>query len=363
MAESEDQTIQPEAAADPVVSDDVQVADDLPKVEPAAPPPAKRRGGIVVPLIGGALAAAMGFGLAQVVPQGWPLQDIAPLQQGFASQTDQLAGLEARLTTVEGAKLPDISPLMETLAALNARVVALENGPAERAEESAAQNAALSETIAKLQADLAALAAAGPAAPASAGESAAAIALAAEAEARLKEAETQAAAMKAEAEALTRAAVAQAAFGRLQAAIDSGTPYAAILPDLGLELPAALAAHASTGLPSLADLQETFPEAARLALEASLRADMGDSWTERATSFFRSQTGARSLTPREGNDPDAILSRAEAALTSGDLAGALDELAALPQAAQGPLADWQAKAATRQAGLKALAYVAGKIGG
>ena len=354
MAETDEITTQAEAHVPPTAA-----AEKISPSAPSSPQPAKRRGGFFAPVIGGALAAAAGYGLAQYVPNGWPLQDTTRLEQQLATQTEAITTLEARLAAVEAAKVPDISPLMETLATLNGRMAALETGPAERSE----QTAALAEAVTALQAEVKALGAAPATGQAAAPVPSNITALAAEAEARLKEAEAQAAAMKAEAEALTRAAVAQAVFGRLQAAVDSGAPFAAILPDLGQELPKALLDHAETGLPSLSLLQETFPEAARLALEAALRADMGDSWTERATSFFRSQTGARSLTPREGNDPDAILSRAEAAVKTGDLTAALAEISALPEAAQAPMAEWRAKAETRQAALVALAELAGKIGG
>lgn len=354
MAETDEITTQAEAHVAPTAA-----AEKISPSAPSSPQPAKRRGGFFAPVIGGALAATAGYGLAQYVPNGWPLQDTARLEQQLATQTEAITTLEARLAAVEAAKVPDISPLMETLATLNGRMAALETGPAERSE----QTAALAEAVTALQAEVKALGAAPATGQAAAPVPSNITALAAEAEARLKEAEAQAAAMKAEAEALTRAAVAQAAFGRLQAAVDSGAPFATILPDLGQEPPKVLLDHAETGLPSLSLLQETFPEAARLALEAALRADMGDSWTERATSFFRSQTGARSLTPREGNDPDAILSRAEAAVKTGDLTAAFAEISALPEAAQAPMAEWRAKAETRQAALVALAELAGKIGG
>lgn len=351
MAETDETTDRPQDSTPPVVMAE-------PEPEPQAPEPqapAKRRAGFVAPLIGGALAAGMGFGLAHYVPGGWPLQDTAALKATLAAQTDTIAKLEDRLATVESTKMPDITPLMETLSALNGRVAGLENGPAERAEDLAA----IKDSIAALQAHIAGL----PVGATTGEVPANVAALAAEAEARLQEAEAQAARMKAEAEALTRAAVAQAAYGRLQTAVDAGTPFAAILPDLGAEVPDALRAHAETGLPSLATLQETFPEAARLAIESALRADMGDSWTERAASFLLSQTGARSLTPREGSDPDAILSRAEAALSASDLDTALAEIATLPEPAKAAMATWQAQAEQRQAGLKALTYLAGKIGG
>ena len=91
---------------------------------------------------------------------------------------------------------------------------------------------------------------------------------------------------------------------------------------MGAEIPAALA-NAGDGIPTLLTLQEGFAEPARAALDASIRADMGDGWANRLTSFLRSQSGARSLTPHEGADPDAVLSRAEAALCGGTLVFAL----------------------------------------
>jgi len=70
------------------------------------------------------------------------------------------------------------------------------------------------------------------------------------------------------------------------------------------------------------------------------------------------QTGVRSLEPREGNDPDAVLSRAEAAVRAGDLGAALDEITALPDPGQAALADWAATAQTRADALGAMADVA-----
>ena len=345
MADTEEQTITP----------DVETTATPPTSEPAeAPPPpaAQKRSGIIAPLLGGILAAGAGFGLAQYVPNGWPSADTSALQATLDVQSKEIAALKdqiAQLPVPEAAPAVDLAPINATVADLATRLDALESQPAQPADTTA-----LSDAVAKLQADLAALKASGPV-PANVA------ALTAEAEARLQEAEAQAAQIAAEAEALASKAARTAALGRLQTAIDGGAPYAELLPGLGLSVPAALQDHAGTGLPSLTALQDGFPHAARLALESALRADMGDSWTERATSFFRSQTGARSLTPQDGNDPDAVLSRAEAALASGDLDTTLSELANLPQVAQDALADWRGLAERRQAGLKSLAYVASKI--
>lgn len=320
-----------------------------PPIAPAKP--VKRSGGFAL-LLGGVLAAGAGYGLAQFVPNGWPIADTSALQATIDAQAKDIATLKDQIAQLP-APTVDLAPLGDAMAQLDTRVSALETAGPTIAPTDLTP---LSEAVAKLQADLAALQASGPI-PANV------TALAAEAEARLKEAEAQAAQMKAEAEALTKAATARAALGRLQNALDTGAPYAAILGDLGQDVPDALAAHAETGLPSPAMLQDSFPAAARAALEAAIRADMGETWTDRATNFLRSQTGARSLTPQEGNDPDAILSRAEAALAAGNLDQTLTELSALPEAAQAALAEWRGLAEQRQAGLQALADVASKIKG
>ena len=74
---------------------------------------------------------------------------------------------------------------------------------------------------------------------------------------------------------------------------------------------------------------------------------MGDGWASRLTSFLRSQSGARSLTPHEGTDADAVLSRAEAALREGQIKAALAELAGLPPAGAELMKPWIADATRR----------------
>ncbi|MFY8146735.1 MAG: hypothetical protein ACOVME_09080, partial [Rhodobacter sp.] len=67
----------------------------------AAPPPPPRRrvGGSAFPgiVLGGILAAAAGFGLARVVPGGWPLQDNSALEAQVKTQADALAAMNAQL--------------------------------------------------------------------------------------------------------------------------------------------------------------------------------------------------------------------------------------------------------------------------
>ncbi len=310
--------------------------------EPARPSEPARRPGWVAPILGGVIAAGLGYGLAQYVPGGWPIQDTSALQAALTAQqaeTETLkaqiaelearpiagpdADLEARVAALADQAAPDIAPLQQQIAALDQRMTAVEalpvSGNAPSAAALAAQKAA--------------------------------------ADAVLKQAEDTAAKIKADAEATAKAAEAHAALGRVQAALDSGSAYASALPALG-DVPAVLVENAETGLPTLAALQDAFPAASRAALEAALRANMGESWSDRVANFLRTQTGARSLTPQEGNDPDAILSRAEAALAAGDIAAALTEIAALPPEAQAALTEWQALAQKRQAAVVAVAGLA-----
>ena len=141
---------------------------------------------------------------------------------------------------------------------------------------------------------------------------------------------------------------------QISAALDSGAPYGSALKALeGASLPEVLVANVA-GLPSLKSLQDSFPEAARLALDAALKDQMGSSWTERVTAFLRTQVGARSLTPREGDDPDAVLSRAQSHLAAGDVGAALAELDKLSDVAKTAIAGWRIGADLRQSAIAAL---------
>lgn len=319
-----------ELEAAPVVSNDPS-----PKSAPA-------RNGWAGPVFGGLIAATAGFALAQFVPNGWPLQDTSALQTAVAEQQKQTTALQSaldklatqpamtvpdqtlldRLTALESAKPADVAPLEQQLNDLQSRLTALESlpiGATASPEMLANQKAAADKVLAAAQAT--------------------------------------AAQITADAEKSAKAAEAQAALGQLQAAVESGAPYAAVLPSFA-NLPAAIADNAESGLPTLASLQASFPAAARAALESALRANMGESWSDRVTNFLRTQTGARSLTAREGTDPDAVLSRAEAALAKGDLTTALSEITALPSESQVALAEWQTQATKRQAAIDAIAALA-----
>lgn len=112
------------------------------------------------------------------------------------------------------------------------------------------------------------------------------------------------------------------------------------LTDAGLDDAARLAAD----VPTLAQLQDSYDRAARAALKAVRAASPPDSVFSGIGAFLADQTGARSVRPRGGDDPDAIQSRAGAAVEAGDIVGALSELDAMPEAGREAMSDWLADA-------------------
>ncbi|MEZ5753457.1 MAG: mitofilin family membrane protein [Paracoccaceae bacterium] len=313
----------------------------------AAPAPGRSggAGAFFATVLGGVVAAGLGFGLARAMPDLLPIAatDDA-VSAAVETQAQEIATLREQLAALPTTATPDpemqarLADIASAQQALTGRLDALEGQIAELVARPAASGDAVP---ADLAAELAALK--GQMASLSAGGSLPAdvVAAAEAAEARLKAAEESAAAMADQARAATESARRDMAIDRIAAALDSGAAYASALADLPEgTVPPALADHAATGLPTVADLSDSFPQAARDALEAALRANMGESWTDRVASFLRSQTGLRSLTPREGDDPDAILSRAEAALAAGRVADAVQELQAMPEAGKPALADW-----------------------
>lgn len=371
---------------------------------PQVPEPPQRSGaGSVIGMVfGGVIAAAAGFGLSQMVPQGWPIQadtaladrlaatearlaelttemaelpaPLPPIAPDFSPVETRLDALAARLDAVEGAvkgaeaaiaalpsaaPVPDVAPRIDALEGRLAALESLPPGSVVAGGGDPAAMAALRGEIDALRAEL--LAADGPAQSALAEIAAATEA----AKTALAEATAQAATLKAEAEAAAQAGRMQAALGRMRAALESGLPFVTAVADLqsgGAEVPAVLSAAAADGVATLAGLKDRFPEAARRALEDSLRADLGDSAVERLGSYLRTQVGARSLEPREGTDPDAVLSRAEAALSGGRLADALTELAGLPDPGKAAMADWTADAQQRLDAAAAVDAVAAALG-
>ncbi|QYZ69861.1 COG4223 family protein [Neotabrizicola shimadae] len=381
----------PEAEVKPVVTPEpVPPAADVPPVPPSparpatppAPPP-RRSGALMGGVIGAVLALGAGYAALRYGPPDLlPMPAAAGLTESLATTEQEISALKAqiaelpapvtvdpllieRVSALEAAvasaqtpAAPDLSGIESRLAALEARVTALsDQPPASAAAGTGALPADAAQAIAALQAEVAALKSNGGAA------SEAMSAQAAEVKAQLEAAQAEAQKLAEASAAAAKAALAGAALSRLQAALDSGVPYEGALGDLGLDpVPEALAAHAATGVPTLQLLTDSFPDAARAALEASLKAQMGAGWTDRALTFLRTETGIRSLDPREGNDPDAVLSRAEAAVQDDRLVEALAELAALPPEGQAAMQPWADQAKARIGALAATTEIAAALG-
>ena len=367
-APEESATADGDEAAKETQPEDLPDSESRPAPTPPAPPsaPARSGPGFLPLFLGGVAAAALGFILARyAVPEGWPNPPAAPavdVSAAVEAQASRLAAIEQQLTELSAkvdAADAEPAPAVDIDALRDQVVAAL---PAQPAPADAAAMDALEARIAELAGQVQALAAQ-PAEPPTPTEDQMAAFQAqldgavAEARSQIEAAQAEAARIEAEAAQAAERAAATAALEQVAAALDTGADYAeplAVVVDAGMTVPEVLTAGADGSIATLPTLQSEFPDAARTALDASIRADPSGTTMERAIAFLRTQTGARSLTPREGDDPDAVLSRAEAALRDGDVSVALTELGGLPEAGLVAMADWKAAAERRQAALTAL---------
>ena len=319
----------------------------------AGAPPAPRQsraGWLLFAAFCGILTAAAGFGAAHLLAQRYPdligLTPSAGVTQHLSDLDTQLSGLNAALAQVTDQ--PGSAAALEELrSSQTAAMTALSDQNAKLAQ----QVKALTDRLTRLE----------TLPPTTTGEVAAQVAAQtalAEENARATLAAAQN--LKNEADAAARHAAVVASVGMLSAALQSGAAFDAALTQLaaaGVEIPAPLSSQAQ-GAPTLTALRAAFPEVARDALAQSLAEVSGTSLWDRSIAFLRSQSGARSLTPRAGGDPDAILSRAEAALVADDLATALHELSGLPPLGQARMAEWSALADRRLQAKTAIAALA-----
>jgi hypothetical protein len=327
-----------------------------------APRSEPRQSGLLGALLGGALAAIGGFALSHFDLLGLASPDqgtgLAALSASLEElQTDQtaalgaldskIAGLADRLSTIEAAPAP-AAPDLSALDALDQRLSAIEALPT----NGTATSPALAAKLAQLEQRLASVAAT---------DSSGLQEQLTAALTRLDAAEAEASAQAAEAQAAAASAQRSKALDALNAAIAEGRPFAAELDALADEaLSAKLVPMAATGVPTLATLQTDFPDAAREALRIARDTNSEDGWSDRLVDFLAAQTGARPVTPLEGTTPEAILSRAEFALSEARVADALAELAPLDPAVKVPLDAWIAAATAHVTANSALAAARGE---
>lgn len=336
---------------------------DAPAALPSSAPSVIKSGPGFVPLVlGGVVAAGLGFGLARyVVPEGWPVPGATPLQAQLSQQGDEIAALRAEILALP--KENDTAALQDALASVQAAAAtALET--AEAAKLAAAnipdavanqdltpRLAALEDRVAAVEAQPSAGAAVDPAVITRLNAEIDALRAGLEAQKIASENLVfKAEAVRADAVEQAESVLLQAALTKVEAAMQNGATFAeplAMLANAGVVVPAVLTQTAESGVPTIAALTQEFDAPARIALQKGLRGNMGSTWSDRFGSFLRSQTGARSLTPKEGDDPDAVLSRANAAVAKGDLQTALTEIATLPETAQAALSAWGEQAKLR----------------
>ncbi|MFN3661433.1 MAG: COG4223 family protein [Yoonia sp.] len=319
-----------------------------PKAPPPEPTPAKsleplqKSGpGFLPLLLGGVVAGAIGFAVASLTMP--PAQ--ADLDEILSSQDARLTSLQQRVDATEPVDLTSVTEAQEDLASQLAglrddlstmraefddRIAALEDQPTGEGEAFAPNTAAFEAEIAALRAELTELTDI--------------------ARTELDSARAEAAAIEENAAAAARNAAGRAALARVQTGIESGAPITAALTDLeqvlGEPVSDALLA-VQDGVPTLAALQDSFPDYARAALTRARTQGVAGEDTSGITAFLRNQFEVRSVDPRDGDDVDAILSRAQAALRNGRLGDTLNEVNSLPEVARAELSDWLALAEAR----------------
>ena len=296
----------------------------------------KKAGGFTM-LLGGLAAAIAGFFAArfEIIDQYLPEQlrsnaSIATeLQTELTALKDQLVDLGASVTALQDAPPPEIPDYSNDLASLGERVEALEERPVAVVEgDTSAVDAAVDEllnTAATQQAEIERLLD------------------------NVRQGEEAAAQAK-------RVALARTAVAQINSAIGSGEPFdgpLSALQDSGAldRVPEGLTAAAQDGVMTLAQLQAEVADAARGALAVVRSEEQG---TGGVGAFLQRQLGARSVTPQQGDDADAVLSRIEAAVKSGDLGTALDEASGLPENARSAMSGWLGAAETRHNAQSAL---------
>ncbi len=316
----------PEPAVEPAKADEPKVnnASESPVTPPApSPPQPEPADSVFWPLLfGGVIAAGLGYFAAELnVFNTRPVVDT--LQQTVARQESRIADLEAAEPTAPAensetmAALASLSSQVEDLtaqvAAFDKRLVVVEKQPVTGGDgASAAAFAAYERELASLQETVAGMID----------------------DARSVEAATVDAA---------REARVREALAGITTAIGTGQPFSdalGALEDAGVsDIPQVLSETSETGVATLANLQRSFPDTARDALSTARSA--GEMEEESGVGgFLRRQLGARSVAPRDGDGPDAVLSRAEAAMRDGQLAAALTELDGLSDGTKASIENW-----------------------
>lgn len=339
----------------------------------------EKRGGFFAPFLGGVVAAGVGFGLCYyLVDQG--ILNLGD-QETFETERAQISALEEQFAALqsevsglgEDPRVPAISEGVESLQSALGDV---------QAEIGSLQGEIEAQTglIDSIRAELDAIA---EMPVATGGADTAAVAalqtrlqeqqsanaemqsqlqqMAEEARAEMEEVRNRASALQAETQAAVDEATNRAALANLTSALENGTPLAQSIGAITVEVPEALSSVAESGVSTVLELQRAFPAAARAGLAESLKVTVGDAPTDRFMAFLQAQVGARSLEAREGDDPDAILARAQEAVSAARFEDALAEISALPPEGQSAMSGWTSDASARVEALAARDALAAEL--
>lgn len=344
--------IQPETPAVEIQEPPVEIQDESenvsePTTEEIVPTQDRERssGGFIPLVIGGILAGGIGYvvGIYQSsLTESQSAQNataILELEKSVQSIPDQvnLSPLQADITAVNNELQTANSNFVTSFSALNERIDAVEKQPASDGTLQGVAMAAYQRDIDALRAQI--------------------VAQQEELQSMMNATTAQLQATRNEANAIEQRAVESAKFAQvrsalsqIQAALESGAPITGLLGEFeaasGEPSPAALDAI-SDGVPTLSNLIAEYPDVARDALKVARSEGQSGEESGGISAFLRDQLSVRSTLPQEGDSADAILSRAEAALSSGRLNETLSEISSLPEVSRSAMTEWIAKAELR----------------
>ena len=158
------------------------------------------------------------------------------------------------------------------------------------------------------------------------------------------------------------------ATAQLRAALGAGRPFSVELEAvkilasrMGIAFESSgFEAYAARGVPSLESMREGFSSAATAVVRADRLTLASESWLRRTLERVMSIATIRPVGDVAGNSTAAIVARAEHRLSRGDLAAAIEEMAALDGPAQSPADGWLREAKARVAADAALTALSAK---
>jgi hypothetical protein len=149
----------------------------------------------------------------------------------------------------------------------------------------------------------------------------------------------------------------------LRAAVERGAPYRAELAavqSLGVtqDATAPLQSFAATGVPTAAALAHELAALTPDLRRASEPSSGGSTFLERLEDHAQHLVRVTPVDAPAGNEPSAVIARIQVDAEHADIAAALTDIAALPEAAKPLAADWVGKAKAREAALAASRKIA-----